>query len=1019
MPLSATVRWGKRRRFVLIAALTLAAAALALMLVLDTAPAPATSGGDPYTVPEVTDTNADPNVVETTIVADETSVDIGNGVTAHAQTFNGTIPGPTFRLKVGDTVIVHYENHLNRPSAIHWHGIELANGMDGTPFTQNQAEPGGNFLYKFKVTRPGIFWYHPHHHASTNQVFKGLYGMILVTDPNEAALQNSGTLPGPDQTRPIVLSDTTVCKAPGSNDPATYPPSAPHVTGASPFPAQAPPTPTTLCETTATTTPINENGNPRGNFQAGDIPNIQTAATGGRTNEGQTVLTNGKNVGARAGTPTSPGALAAGAQQLDVKAGQGLRLPILNASAIRYMRLKLTTDGGLPVPLVRVGGEGGLLSNSVVEGNVLPIPPGTFDTQFVQGEVVVPPGSRVDIVAAIPSDATGTLTMWTEDYQRTGQGMGYPNTATVPVMHLHVNGTQTPAYTIADGAPLRSATGNPVATLPAATGNLLDPAGFTPPKTGLPAQNVKLTQGANQLSVDTFFGTHDVIGDYSDAAHLGSTRYAKEGDVLELTVENTTGARHPFHLHGFSIQPLKLTKTAGGGPDFTWPYREFRDNVDIPPLYTLTFRIKLDPRNMPDATTAGGALGRWVFHCHIFFHATNGMLGELVVVPANNGNERPDVNVEGAQVEVSQGQTATVHGTYSDRDSDPVTLSASVGTVTDTGSGEYTWTYPTGGDSSRIVYITATDSGGRKGQIPFQLKIDNTAPQLLLPGAQSFSAGSSPTFGISATDPDQPDAIALGASGLPAGLSLHDNGDRTGTVSGTVTAPPGNYVATFTANDGKHAPVAGTLNITITAAVNALSAIVDRPERLSKGAITVGCLLATPSLKSCRADVLAGGKRVGRATKTVAGTGERQALVRVKLNSATRRKIARSVPGLPVQVRVFAVKVGATTPLTARKNTRVVGARVVSTPRFAAFGAGSAKPTSRARTFLAAVAKQVGSAKQVVCTGFPDSNGDRALGKQRGAAACALLRVRGLKAKFKSAGSSRARPRTLSLAILR
>ena len=30
---------------------------------------------------------------------------------------------------------------------------------------------GGTYLYKFKVTRPGIFWYHPHHHNSTNRVF--------------------------------------------------------------------------------------------------------------------------------------------------------------------------------------------------------------------------------------------------------------------------------------------------------------------------------------------------------------------------------------------------------------------------------------------------------------------------------------------------------------------------------------------------------------------------------------------------------------------------------------------------------------------------------------------------------------------------------------------------------------------------------------------------------------------------------------------------------------------------------
>ena len=42
-------------------------------------------------------------------------------------------------------------------------------------------------------------------------------------------------------------------------------------------------------------------------FAAGDIPNIQTLATKGRTNEGQIVLTNGMNVGARNGSPDAPG----------------------------------------------------------------------------------------------------------------------------------------------------------------------------------------------------------------------------------------------------------------------------------------------------------------------------------------------------------------------------------------------------------------------------------------------------------------------------------------------------------------------------------------------------------------------------------------------------------------------------------------------------------------------------------------------------------------------------------------
>src|SRR5262249_13770803 len=63
------------------------------------------------------------------------------------------------------------------------------------------------------------------------------------------------------------------------------------------------------------------------------------------------------------------------------------------------------------------------------------------------------------------------------------------------------------------------------------------------------------------------------------------------------------------------------------------------------------------------------------------------------------------------------------------------------------------------------------------------------------------------TFGISATDPDSGDTVSLSASGLPAGLNFNDNGNRTGTVSGTITADPGAYLATFTADDHHHPTV--------------------------------------------------------------------------------------------------------------------------------------------------------------------------------------------------------------------
>ncbi len=605
-------------------------AVLTLMLCLSgNESAQATTGVGPYEVPQVVDINDDPNIVETYLVADEADVDIGNGVQArNVLTFKscakfhlcddvvGTIPGPEFRLKVGDTVIVHFKNKLKKEvTGIHWHGVELNNASDGTPLTQEQVKQGDKFDYKFTVTRPGIFWYHPHHHSSTNQVFQGLYGSLIVTETLDTNLQGT-VLPSAAQTKTIVLSDITVCKAPGTNDTATYDTSAlPHVSGAWAG-TWAGKTPKVLCEEF----PVDEEGNLRSAFKAGQVPNIMTGPPVG---EGQTVLTNGVNVGARAGTPENPGDLETGARTLDVTAGQGLRLQVINSSATRYMRLHLTGSvNGIvkQIDLVRIGGQGGLIDQARLEGDIAG--PG-FKFNYKQGQILIPPGSRADVVAAIPGDASGVLTLWTEDFQRAGGLNSFAWIPTVPVMHLKVT-DQGGTYTIVNGTPLRPST------------DLV--------KELLPLQGSLLAQGLGSpitfTNVGAQLGVNGIQGDHDHSTLPASARFAQIGDTLELTVTNETGAHHPFHLHGFSIQPVSLSKD---GSVYPYSYREFVDEVDIPSRHTLTFRVRLDDRPnfynakgklLASPTPTGGGLGRWLFHCHILFHATLGMISELDVVAA-------------------------------------------------------------------------------------------------------------------------------------------------------------------------------------------------------------------------------------------------------------------------------------------------------------------------------------------------------------------------------------------------
>jgi uncharacterized repeat protein (TIGR01451 family) len=202
-----------------------------------------------------------------------------------------------------------------------------------------------------------------------------------------------------------------------------------------------------------------------------------------------------------------------------------------------------------------------------------------------------------------------------------------------------------------------------------------------------------------------------------------------------------------------------------------------------------------------DGSTPGGGYGRWVFHCHIFFHAVFGMISEIVVTDAA-GNEKPNVNADGTSVTVTAGQVAAMTGTFSDPDdvppgTDPVTLSASLGTVSPTGAGTWSWTRPTGiADTSEMVFITATDSNGLKSQAAFDLKIipvppppnlsitKDCSPDLVQPGSQISCV-------ITVTNPGGGTATNLTVTDdLPAGVTLVGAPSGGGFACATQAASP-------------------------------------------------------------------------------------------------------------------------------------------------------------------------------------------------------------------------------------
>jgi len=98
--------------------------------------------------------------------------------------YDGAAPGPEVRVAQGRRVARRVVNDLPDPTSTHWHGIRIDNAMDGVAgLTQDAIRPGDSFEYDFVVPDAGTFWYHSHN-RSFEQVARGLYGALIVDEPD-------------------------------------------------------------------------------------------------------------------------------------------------------------------------------------------------------------------------------------------------------------------------------------------------------------------------------------------------------------------------------------------------------------------------------------------------------------------------------------------------------------------------------------------------------------------------------------------------------------------------------------------------------------------------------------------------------------------------------------------------------------------------------------------------------------------------------------------------------------------
>ncbi len=101
---------------------------------------------------------------------------------------NGNILGPTLIMQKGSNVNINVTNNLGQPTTIHWHGMHISASNDGGPHTI--IDPGTTWNPQFTVlNNASTMWYHPHLDTYTDEhVSKGLAGLIIIKDPEEAAL---------------------------------------------------------------------------------------------------------------------------------------------------------------------------------------------------------------------------------------------------------------------------------------------------------------------------------------------------------------------------------------------------------------------------------------------------------------------------------------------------------------------------------------------------------------------------------------------------------------------------------------------------------------------------------------------------------------------------------------------------------------------------------------------------------------------------------------------------------------
>ena len=128
--------------------------------------------------PAPTSPDGGPMTHRHTFTVKEQVMQVGAGVTQRRMTFNGQVPGPVLRGKVGDTFEITLVNDGTMSHSLDFHA-----GITPPDQAMRSINPGESLVYTFKAQHSGIWLYHCSTSPMSLHLASGMHGAVIIDPP--------------------------------------------------------------------------------------------------------------------------------------------------------------------------------------------------------------------------------------------------------------------------------------------------------------------------------------------------------------------------------------------------------------------------------------------------------------------------------------------------------------------------------------------------------------------------------------------------------------------------------------------------------------------------------------------------------------------------------------------------------------------------------------------------------------------------------------------------------------------